>query len=371
TIAVLTIAEITAIVWVFVDVSRVWEIVSAVLIVACPCALALSIPFAFGHMSRFLGKDGMFLRHVNLLDKLSRVTDIVLDKTGTLTMDLSSDIQDETSLNQKNEYQYVKSAASHSQHPLSRSLFKWISTPMAEDIETKEVSGLGVHSIFKDGTEVKIGHPSFVDTDATSGDHPEVHVSINGEYRGKFVIQQSWRPGLKTLIQNLKTNYNIHLLTGDHNGFEEEIKEHLGIENAHFRQKPADKLNYIKSLQKSERTVLMLGDGLNDSGALKQSDVGVAIAKDETLFTPSSDAILKSSSFDMLAKALVVSKLTRKVIWLSLTVSIIYNVVGLYFAISGQLTPVVAAILMPLSSISVVVLVTLCTSVIYKRNVKN
>ena len=131
------------------------------------------------------------------------------------------------------------------------------------------------------------------------------------------------------------------------------------IKELHFEQSPQDKLNYIQQLQRTSKKCLMIGDGLNDSGALEKANCGIAISEDAFRFTPSSDAILDASKLVDLPSLLSNSKYAITVLKTCFAFSIIYNIIGLSFAISGLLTPLIAAILMPISSISIVLISTL------------
>jgi Cu+-exporting ATPase len=161
------------------------------------------------------------------------------------------------------------------------------------------------------------------------------------------------------LLNAIVSNYEFHLLSGDN---EKEKKKIAGIigtsSNLHFNQTPKDKLDYIKSLKSTGKKVLMVGDGLNDAGALKESDIGISVAEDIYQFSPSSDAIIKASALSKLNRFLSFSKLAHKVVWVSFIFSFLYNIIGIYFAASGKLSPLIAAILMPLSSVTIVLLTT-------------
>ena len=129
----------------------------------------------------------------------------------------------------------------------------------------------------------------------------------------------------------------------------------------YFNQNPESKLEFVKGLQESGKKVMMVGDGLNDSGALKQSDVGIAVSENVNVFSPACDGILDAFQFKEIVSYLTLSRTAIRIIKWSFLLSLAYNVIGLSFAVTGHLMPVVAAILMPLSSISVVIFTTLAT----------
>ena len=134
-----------------------------------------------------------------------------------------------------------------------------------------------------------------------------------------------------------------------------------------FNQQPYDKLIYIKHHQEEGAKIVMIGDGLNDAGALKQSDVGIAISENVNIFSPACDAILDARNITELNKYLNTCKKGINIIKASFILSFIYNIIGLLFAVTGHLSPVIAAILMPLSSISIVVFTTLCTNFVSRK----
>jgi len=168
---------------------------------------------------------------------------------------------------------------------------------------------------------------------------------------------------LSKLFNKLKNNYDLAILSGDNEGEMENLKKLLPSKTKLlFNQKPDDKLEYIKYHQTEGAKVLMVGDGLNDAGALAQSDVGVVISENINVFSPACDAILDATKFNHLYSYIKASKSALKIIKWSFVLSFFYNVIGLYFAVTGQLAPVIAAILMPLSSISIVIFTTIATN---------
>lgn len=153
------------------------------------------------------------------------------------------------------------------------------------------------------------------------------------------------------------------LLSGDNDNEKELLMQYFNDEsNLYFNQSPVDKLEKIKSLQSSGKTVLMIGDGLNDAGALKQSDIGISVTENINSFSPACDGILESNSFNKLYDLIKFSKTSTNIVKISFLISFLYNIIGLSFAVQGTLSPLIAAILMPISSISVVIFTTVGTN---------
>jgi Cu+-exporting ATPase len=185
---------------------------------------------------------------------------------------------------------------------------------------------------------------------------------------GYFSISNVYRDGIEDTIKKLSKNYEMSVLSGDDEGEKENLDKIFGSNSRiRFRQSPSEKLDFIKLVQSFNKKVLMIGDGLNDAGALAQSNVGVAVTENISHFSPACDAILDASELNKIDVFLRFSKQSIKVIILSFILSFIYNAIGLTFAMEGALTPIVAAILMPISSISVVIFATLTTNFLAKR----
>ncbi len=365
TIIIILISIVTGLFWWVVRPELAIETFTAVLIIACPCALALALPFALGNAIRRLGKNGFFLKNSTTVEQLSKIDTIVFDKTGTLTESKKQRIHfyGERSLT-KTQKNSIALLTKSSAHPLSKAIYNHIkleinSTNHTEVKEYNEEIGLGISGKIGE-TKIRIGSAIWVGSSHEST-IPTVHVNVDDQYVGYFTIQKNNRTGTEELLKKLKHfGHEIHLVSGDNSGEEEKWKKYFGDSGkVLFNQSPQQKLDYLSQLNQQGKTTLMIGDGLNDAGALKEATVGISISEDVYAFSPACDAILDANEFKSLFDFLQFSKASIRVVKYSFALSFLYNIVGLGFAIQGLLTPVVAAILMPLSSISIVLFVTL------------
>ncbi|MEW2920262.1 heavy metal translocating P-type ATPase metal-binding domain-containing protein [Muricauda sp. ANG21] len=368
TIAVLSIAFLAAIFWLFHDPSLALNVFTAVLIIACPCAIALAAPFTLGNMVRIFGKYKFYLKNTNVLERLSKIDAAIFDKTGTLTTNQKDAIFYEGMELTDTETALLKTTLRASNHPLSRSLYDILKSNAIMTLdEFQEHTGKGIEGRAKQHS-IKVGSAAYVGSKTSSSlTNTEVYVSSDEDIKGRFVFKNNYRDGLKEVFDQLGNKMELGILSGDNDGERAQLQ---GIFPSNtrmlFNQKPEDKLEHIQELQKNHN-VLMVGDGLNDAGALAQSDVGVAVSENVNVFSPACDGILDASNFTKLPTFLELSQKSMKIIKMSFLFSLCYNLVGLYFAVTGQLQPVIAAILMPLSSISIVVFTTLCTNFLGKR----
>jgi len=350
--------------WIFIDANTAFNVFTAVLIVACPCALALTAPFTFGNILRILGKQHFYLKNALVIEQLAKVDTLVFDKTGTITTNKKSNISYEGKSLSESQVLLVKNVLRASNHPLSRMLYDFLPEMKRLKIITfEEITGKGIQAQI-DGHHIQIGSVSFVDQlEENSIQQTSVHIKIDEVYYGKYIFNNQYREGLANLFKNLKTNYQIKVLSGDNEG-ERTTLENLLPEGTEliFNQKPEQKLEFIKNLQEKGRNVMMVGDGLNDAGALAQSNVGISISENVNVFSPACDAILNANEFKKLNYFLRLSKNSITVIKMSFALSLMYNVVGLFFAITGNLLPLVAAIIMPLSTITIVSFVTVMSN---------
>lgn len=367
----LIIAIVSFIYWVFIDVSTAFNVFTAILIVACPCALALTAPFTLGNVLRILGNRKFYLKNALVIEQMAKVDTIVFDKTGTITTNKKTAITYEgEELNEK-ELAVLKNILRGSNHPLSRRLYDFI--PNQEKMEVsgfEEVIGKGIFATCNH-MRIKLGSSQFLQhMSENTHKKTKVHIEIDGIYKGSYIFNNQYRKDLEQLFENLAKKYNLVVLSGDNDG-EQRILEKMLPKKTKlvFNQKPEEKLLYIENLQKEGRNVMMIGDGLNDSGALAQSNVGISISENVNVFSPACDGILDASQFDKINFFMNYSKNAMKTIYMSFGLSLLYNAVGLSFAITGTLSPIIAAIIMPLSTITIVSFVTVMTN-IYARDKK-
>jgi len=364
TLIIIAISVVAAVYWQLTDPSKTWLVFCSVLIVACPCALALSTPFTTGSILRVLGRNKIYLKNADVVERLQKIDTIVFDKTGTITNVSEKDICFEGEELTLAEQQMIIIAVSSSTHPLSRFVKSLLSNVEASDYSLEsfeERVGAGILAQVS-GVTVKLGSAAFVGLGASSTDHSAsfVYLRIGSNYRGRFVVKNVYRKGLKSVIALLGKKFKLGILSGDSDVERKNLSSFFPKTTPMlFSQKPDDKLNAIKEMQAVGQSVMMVGDGLNDAGALKQSDVGVAVTEDVSTFSPACDAIMHADAFSQFDNFIKLIKRSKYVVYTSFALSLLYNVVGLSVAVSGWLTPLFAAILMPLSSISVVVLTTL------------
>ena len=348
----IAIAAAVGIYWKFNNPELLWPAVTAVLMVACPCALTLSLPFTMNTTMSIFGRNKFFVKNQGVIQQLSEIDTIVFDKTGTLTEANHGEVRlvGELSNYEKN---LVYSVVSQSVHPLSKLVSSYLEGSFGQDVNyIFEVKGQGIEAIV-DGVKLKIGKLDFVTNEISDAQNSEVHVLIGDEYKGFFTVEPKFRANWKSLLVNLKKTFMLALLSGDNAKMSETLKPIFGSK-MRFNQSPQDKLDYIKELQNAGKNVMMIGDGLNDAGALRESKIGIALTEDVQAFSPSCDAILDAERFDKLGDYVRFSKTALNIVKLSFLLSVVYNIMGVGWAASGELSPVVAAIFMPLSTLSVV-----------------
>jgi len=357
--------------WIFIDANIAFNVFTAVLIVACPCALALTAPFTMGNVLRILGKKKFYLKNALVIEQLAKVDTIVFDKTGTITTNKKSNISYEGKGLSEENLILIKNVLRASNHPLSRMLYDFLPESKRYKInDFEEITGKGIQANIE-GNKVQIGSATFVGKlEENSIQQTSVHIKINEVYCGKYIFNNQYREGLAELFEQLSHKYQIKVLSGDNEG-EKKTLESILPKNTElvFNQKPEQKLEFIKKLQQEGQNVMMVGDGLNDAGALAQSNIGISISENVNVFSPACDAILDAGEFKKLNYFLKLSQKSITTIKMSFALSLLYNVVGLSFAITGNLQPLVAAIIMPLSTVTIVSFVTIMSN-FYARRLK-
>jgi len=364
TIILFAIAISSGIYWSIYDTNKILPAVTAVLIVACPCSLLLTVTFTYGNVLRWLGKSKFYCKNASVIEAIDKIDTIVFDKTGTLTNHAETHLDYVGALLSDNEMLAIKSITKESLHPLSQLITQFYLAKIVGIAEVNKIEnfiGKGTKAICGE-FEVFIGSVSFLASNHIYvNQQPEgsvVCLAINNQFKGVYKVNHTYRAGIAAVAASFKNSgYQLHLLSGDHPTEKNNLIQILGTEvTLLFEQSPADKLKYIQQLQSQGRKVMMVGDGLNDAGALQKSNVGVAVTDQSHLFTPASDAILSGEQMSGFDALISYAKKAKLIIILIFSLSIIYNMVGMYFATSAQLSPIVAAILMPISSISIVAL---------------
>lgn len=366
TIALLAIAIGSLVFWLPTNMSRAFSAFTAVLIVACPCALALSTPFTMSAALGIFDRNLFYLKNTAVVEQLACINTIVLDKTGTITTSSNNGINNHTNLNSF-EQQIIYSACSNSVHPLSIQLCNYLNSKNILTVKGyTEVAGKGITALVN-GHLVRIGSPAFVVGGLDVASATEVHILIENQYKGYFSFTNKYRPGLDE-VSALNNRYELHLLSGDQDHQRITLLPYFK-ENGymHFNRSPQQKLDFIQSLQQVGKKVMMIGDGLNDSGALKQSDLGIAITDNVNNFSPGSDAILDARSLGKLPAFLGFAKDAMSIVHVSFFISLCYNLFGLSYAVTGRLSPLIAAILMPLSTATIISFTSIATHLAAKK----
>lgn len=386
--------------WCAGDWGRGLKAFTSVLIVACPCALALAAPFTLGSTQRWLARAGIFLKNTWVVERLAEVSAIVFDKTGTLTAAAAETVGffdgrsagsagrspgaerrgaaeragGETVLT-RTERAWVASLVRHSIHPHAVRIGAWLGggDNPAAIAQFEEVAGAGLRGSI-DGHELRLGSRRWLEAggvgmgDLSLPPGSVAYLAIDGQYRGAFVLGNPLRPETDRLVRELGGAHPLALLSGDNPRERERFRRLFGTAaQLLFNQSPLDKLDFIRRLQSSGQVVMMVGDGLNDAAALKQSDVGVAVIEQAGAFSPASDIILEAGQVPRLARILSLARQSVTIVRVSFGISAAYNVVGVSIAAAGILSPVICAILMPLSSVSVVLFACAATRWAAKR----
>jgi Cu+-exporting ATPase len=351
TVAAVGMAAVGAVAW-WPDWRMALQVATAVLIIACPCAFTLAAPITLGTAMGVLGRYGVYLRQPAVTLDLSRIDTVVFDKTGTLTTASTTEAVCE-GLSAR-DWSLVRMLAAQSTHPVSRAISRGHRDDAAIQ-HLKEISGRGLTG-WIDGHRVVLGSAAFIAAE-TGRRVPTATgatwASVDGGRPGWIRLAAAERPGVETAAGAVGNRAEIWLLSGDDASTASRWAPVFG-DRMRFSQTPDDKLAVVRELKASGRRVLMIGDGLNDAGALAAADVGFGVTDDTACLVPACDGIVSGSRLSELPALLAYARRARKVIVLCFAISIVYNVFGLSLALAGLLTPLVTAILMPVSSLTIV-----------------
>lgn len=343
--------------WQVVNPQHAWNALTAVMIVACPCALLLTATFTNGYLLDFFAQQGLFLKNAQVLAALSQADHIAFDKTGTLSEPGNERMIVAQNLMSEAETQSLVDIISQSLHPLSMAIVKHYRAlgivSQSGLVPMKETTGKGLEG-WASEKHYKIGSYDFVHgTDKGRPAKTEVHVSIDGLSKACFQFETSFKKGIEELLPRLGDR-SLSLISGDNDNSRAHMERSFPPgSRLLYRQLPEQKLGHVQELQRTGKRVIMIGDGLNDAGALKQSDVGIAVVNKSFSFSPACDAILEAGNLRYLDRYIALAKTGQRLIVAGFAYSVLFNLIGIGFAITAHLSPLVAAILMPSSSFGI------------------
>lgn len=366
TYAVLGIAAIAATYWFYAgNIQAMLNAITTVLIVACPCALLLASNYTNGSVIKIFNANKFYIRDASVIDQLASINHLVYDKTGTITTAQANDIMYYGKPLTPNQKLIIASVLQHSNHPLSKAIVSYLNLDDFCAISSyKNHTGKGIEAWAND-IHVKIGSAAFVG-ERVHNNASLVCIKFDNQLIGYYEFKNTYLPKVLQSIKDLTAHYETTIISGDNDNEQSFLNKELPKTTLHFNQSPMQKLQFIQ-LYKNHTKMLMIGDGLNDAGALKAATVGIAVSNGNNTFTPASDAVVSNAQLHLLGSFLKLSKKSKQIITLTFIVSALYNIVGLWFAIQGTLQPVIAAILMPLSSLTIIALTYLLTHYTAKK----
>ncbi|MFY9211247.1 MAG: heavy metal translocating P-type ATPase [Aestuariivita sp.] len=334
------------------DVRTALNIAAAVLIITCPCALGLAVPAVTTAASGRLFRKGMLIKDATALERLAAVDTVVFDKTGTLTAGTpeltNSGDHDRATL------EVALGLAEVSSHPLSRSLTRaaraaGIKAARLSDVV--EVPGYGTQASWK-GRRVRLGRGAWVGADAAQG--TTAWLSVDGDQPRAFRFSDALRAGAEEAVAELlAAGYHVILMSGDTSFAVRDLAARLGIETWVAEALPEDKAHRVRQLASEGRHVLMVGDGLNDTAALSAAHVSISPASALDAARVASDIVLLGTDLTPIPESLGVAKRAVRRIRENFQIATVYNIIAVPLAVAGLATPLIAALAMSASSITV------------------
>ncbi len=336
--------------WRVHEPARAFEVVLALLVISCPCALSLAVPAALAAAHGALARIGVLSVRPDALQRLAQATDVVFDKTGTLG-DGKPHLQGVDACIGVDADAALRIAAAlerDSSHPLAAAFAQVPGAPVASGV--RAVAGRGVEGTVE-GVRWRIGTAPFATGDDDDG---AVWLGNDAGARARFSFAERERADAAQALQRLREQgLTLHLASGDAAAPVARFASAMGIANPHARQSPEDKLALVRAMQREGRVVAMVGDGLNDAPVLAGADVSLAIGDGAALAQRSADLVLSGSSLANVPAAIGIARRTRRIVRQNLAWAIGYNLLALPLAAAGMVTPWLAALGMALSSLAV------------------
>jgi Cu2+-exporting ATPase len=354
----LMVAFLSSAIWYYVDPSRAWTVLVSVLVASCPCALSLALPTAMAAAQGAVTKLGVLIVRGHVLEGLVKATDLVLDKTGTLTMgqpELQEVLVARSDFSRVDALKIAASMEAGQKHPLALSLLR---AAEADNLSLSTLPeavinqlGKGLSSgVYRLGSAAWVGAQQI----AQDGQYGQVHLADDQGLIASFLFLDTPRAGLEKLLTAARSRkIAVHLISGDDEVTVAWWAHHVGIDRFKGACSPEDKYSYIESLQKKNRVVWAIGDGINDAPLLARADVSIAVGAGAPLATAGADAILTANSLAPLAQSLLLADKTQRVIKENLIWALAYNLLAIPVAMMGWVNPWVAGIGMSLSSLAV------------------
>jgi|CZKP01.1.fsa_nt_gi Cu+-exporting ATPase len=341
----------------------------AVMVIACPCALGLATPTAIMVGTGLGASNGILIKNASSLESAFRINTVVLDKTGTITIGkpMVADLQVYNGFRKEDVIKMSLTLENKSEHPLGKAILYYagkLNIQPADISEFNSYPGLGLTGKV-DNKNIVVGNRKMLEQYAVQfndavinnelNTNSSIYVAVDNQLAGIYHISDTIADTSTEAIKQLKKMHlDIFMLTGDNKAAAESIAEKVGIENVITDVLPADKARVIKDLQSKGKIVAMVGDGINDSPALAQADLGIAIGTGTDIAIETADITLIKNNIHGISQAINLSYKTLRTIKQNLFWAFIYNIIGIPVAALGLLNPMFAAAAMALSSVSVV-----------------
>lgn len=366
--AVLLLALLTALAWLWLDPAQALWVTVSVLVVTCPCALSLATPLALTAAGGALAREGVLVTRAHAIETLARATHFVFDKTGTLTLGRMH-LREVIPLGRLERDRCLALAAAmerDSEHPLASALRSAAGSAAAGmDVgELRNTPGAGIEARV-DGRQMRLGRPEFVAElhgqplpaatgEVAGGVATVIALGDADSWLALFSIGDALRPQAASLVADLRAaGCKVTLATGDAWPVARAVAAELGIDDVHAALSPQDKRDFVAALQAQGEVVAMFGDGVNDAPVLAQAQVSVAMGEGAPLARTQADLLLLSGNLDHLRQGVRLARSTWRVIRQNLAWAVAYNALALPLAMAGMVTPWLAGIGMSASSLLV------------------